>query len=80
MEWLKQNAWTLAIAAMTLVSTFSLYGYRIQALEAQVDANKTAVEKLNTTVNDQNTQVQVSLAKISTDIEYIKIQVSKSLK
>lgn len=72
-DWLKQNGWGLIIAGCTLASTFALYGYRIDRLETQVDANAMAIAKLN----DTNTSVQVALAKIQTDIEYIKVQVSK---
>jgi len=76
MEWLKQNGWALIIAGATLVSTFSLYGYRITNLELQVKNNQEAITKLN----DTNNTVQISLAKIQTDIEYIKVQITKITK
>lgn len=80
MDWLKTNAWALVIALVTLVTTFSLYGYRINALEAAVTANQTSNLRSISKLNDQSVQVQVSLAKIQTDIEYIKVQIDKITK
>lgn len=73
MDWFKNNAWSLIIAAVTMVSTFTLYGYRIDALEKQVDENRTAIVTLST---EQN-QVNVQLAQIATDIQYIKVNIDR---
>jgi uncharacterized coiled-coil protein SlyX len=76
MEWLRQNGWALIIAGATIISTFTLYGYRIENLEKEVAVNQLAIQRLN----ESSTNVQVSLAKIQTDIEYIKMQVTKLTK
>lgn len=67
-DWLKNNIWSLAIAAATILSTFSLYGYRIDALEKRVDENRVSIQVLNTS----QVNLQVQLAQIATDISYIK--------
>lgn len=67
-DWLKNNIWSLIIAAATILSTFSLYGYRIDALEKRVDENRVSIQVLNTS----QVNLQVQLAQIATDISYIK--------
>lgn len=76
MEWLKQNAWALIIAACTVVSVFSTLGYRVSALEAQAATQQKTINKLT----DTNTQVQIALATIQTDVSYIKVEVDKLAK
>ena len=71
--WLKQHAWALVIAGATIASTFVLYGYRLDALEAQIMNSQSDIRQLS----DTNTQLQIGLAKIQTDIEYIKVQITK---
>lgn len=75
-EWLKNNGWSLLIASITFISTFTLYGYRIDQLEHQSNENKTSIALLNT----QQVQLQVQLAQISTDISYIKVSLDRILK
>jgi len=72
-DWLKNNAWSLIIAAVTMVSTFTLYGYRIDALEKTVDENRTAI----VTISQQQNTINVQLAQISTDIQYIKVNIDR---
>lgn len=72
-EWFKQNAWALIIAVTTIVSTFTLYGYRISALETRLDSTDGSVKSLQ----DTSVATQISLARIQTDIEYIRKQVDK---
>lgn len=75
-NWLKQNAWALIIAACTMVSVFTTLGQRVTALEAQAAVQQKSINK----IGDTNVQLQISLATIQTDIEYIKIQVDKLTK
>lgn len=75
-DWLKSNAWSLIIAGITVISTFTLYGYRIDDIEKQVDEQKAAITILNT----QQVQLQVQLAQISTDISYIKASLDRVLR
>lgn len=65
--------WSLVIAAVTLISTFTVYGYRLDAVEKQVAANSTAITQLD----QNNNQTAVTLAKIQTDIEYIKVAIDR---
>lgn len=67
-EWLKTHAWPVVIALCGIGSTFILYGYRIDNLEKQVQDNQSAIA----TLNNQQVGIQVQLAQISTDIQYIK--------
>lgn len=71
--WLKDNGVSLLIALTTFISTYAVYGYRLSALEARVDRQGTAISAIQNTTVD----TQISLAKIQTDIEYIKIQLNK---
>lgn len=72
-SWLSGNAVSIAIALATLVSTYAVYGYRIGAVEARQDRQGDAITALQTS----NTDTQVALAKIQTDLDYIKSQLSK---
>lgn len=71
-SWLKENAVSIAIALTTLVSTYAVYGYRLSAVEARQDRQGTAI----TTLQTGDTDTQVALARIQTDIEYIKAQLT----
>lgn len=72
-DWLKSNAVSIAIALTTLISTYAVYGYRLGAVEARQDRQGTAITALQTSSNDTN----VALARIQTDIEYIKAQLTQ---
>lgn len=72
-DWLKDNGLSLIIAAATLISTYAVYGYRIGAIEDRQDRQGTAISALQA----DNTQTLVALAKIQTDIDYIKTQLNK---
>lgn len=72
-DWLKNNGWSLAIAVFTIVSVVSLYGYRIDQLEGQTAEIKASIQ----TINAQQVQLQVQLAQISTDLNYIKASVDR---
>lgn len=72
-NWLKDNGVSLLIALTTFASTYAVYGYRLGALEARVDRQGTAISAIQNTTVD----TQISLAKIQTDIEYIKVQLNK---
>lgn len=73
MEWLKEHAWSLTIASVTLVSTFTLYGYRIDSLEKRDDA----IDQQIATLNSGSVTTQIALAKLQVDIDYIKKQIDK---
>ena len=67
-DWIKANAVSIIIAVATLISTYSLYGYRIDQIQKEADENKAAIQLLNT----GQVTLQVQLAQIATDISYIK--------
>lgn len=71
MNWIKNNALTLVVVLVTLVSNYAIYGYRIDAIEKRVTANELSIEAQR----QNNVVLQVGLAKIQTDIEYIKLRV-----
>lgn len=73
MEWLKQNAWGFVIAGIAIASTFSLYGYRITALEARADHDEENISSMDEII----TQLQITLAKLDTNVEYIKEKINK---
>lgn len=72
-SWLKENAVSIAIALTTLVSTYAIYGYRLSAVEARQDRQGTTIA----TLQSENTDTLVALAKIQTDIDYIKAQLTQ---
>lgn len=67
-NWLKENSLSIGLALITLVSTYAVYGYRIGAIEARQDRQGDAIQ----TLQQGNVDTKVALAKISTDIDYIK--------
>lgn len=72
-DFIQKNAWGIAIAGITLVSTYTLYGYRISALEAQT-------KEMQSTINTSSAveiQIQLSLVKLQTDMTYVKKAVEK---
>ncbi len=79
-DWLKNNLWSIIIAVVTMVSTFTLYGYRIDALEKQVDENRTAIVALSqqqNTINVQLAQISTTLSGQAVDIQYIKANIDR---
>lgn len=72
-SWIKDNAISIAIALVTMVSTYAVYGYRLSAVEARQDRQGTAIVALQ----DSSNQTNVALARIQTDIEYIKTQLQQ---
>lgn len=72
-DWLKSNAVSIAIALITLVSTYAVYGYRLSAVESRQDRQGTAIAALQ----QQNTDTLIKLAQIQKDIDYIKVQIDK---
>jgi len=76
-EFLQKNAVTLLISVITLVATFSAtsarYESRISSLEEDVKESKEAITQLNAAT----IATQVQLAKISSDLEYIKVQINR---
>lgn len=76
-KFFEENAVTIIICVITLASTFTLYGYRISALETSQAKDEKSFTLFKSDYNDSNTQIQVSLARIETDITYIKAEVSK---
>lgn len=75
-EFFQKNLLSIVIAFVGVATTFTLYGYRIDALEKDVKIQETAIAALNT----QQVQTQVSLAQIATDIGYIKASIDRYLK
>lgn len=67
-DWIQKNAWALIVAAVPLIATWSLFGYRITQLEAQA----TEVQQTINTTDELQVQIQLSLREIETDIKYIK--------
>lgn len=72
-EIVKKNVWAIAIGIITLVSSYAVYGHRIENLEKRADSTNLAIESLNRAA----LQDQITLAEIKKDIEYIRLQVSR---
>lgn len=75
-DWIKQNISSLAIAGVTLISTFALYGYRIDNLEKNLATTQAQIASITT----QQVQEQVSLAQIQVDLTYIKASLDRLTK
>jgi hypothetical protein len=73
MDWIKGNAITILITLAGIVGTFTLYGYRIEALETRVEENRSQIASLVT----QQNLVNVQLAGIAADIQYIKLTIDR---
>lgn len=80
-DWLQRNLWSLVIAGITLVSTYSLYGYRIVQLEAKAEEMSETMRTLNVIQQDiavikNNTEhVQNEIAEIKEEIKDISEEV-----
>lgn len=72
-DWLKNNLWSIAIATITLVSMYTLYGVQIQDLQRRTQNNADAIKAV-ANVENQNL---VTLEGIEKDIEYIKLELSQ---
>lgn len=72
-DWLKENAISLLIGAITLISTFTFYGYRIDTLEKRADATDQQIA----TLTSGSVTTQIALAQINTKLEYISAQLEK---
>lgn len=77
MEFLTKNGLSIAIALAGIIATYSintaLYGYRLTALETRQDRQEQLVQILQ----DGDTETRVALARIQTDLEYIKAQLNR---
>lgn len=73
MDWIKGNAVTILITLAGIVGTFTLYGYRIEALEKVVEESRIQIARLDAQQNLTNVQ----LAGIATDIQYIKLTIDR---
>lgn len=72
-DWFQKNAISLIIAIATLVSTWAVYGYRLNTLETKVDNQATALNDVRNT----NVSTLVELGKISVSLDNIKQQQSE---
>lgn len=72
-DWLSKNAWAIGIVIVTMTANYAVTQYKWEVLQDQVRANTNAIIILQ----NNNTQMQVSLARIETDLAYIKSAVSK---
>lgn len=73
MNWLKDNTWPLIIGLLTITSTYTLYGFRISALEKRSDA----IDQQIATLTSGNVTTQIALAQIQTKLEYISVQLNR---
>lgn len=80
-DWLKINAWSLTIAAATMISTFAIYGVRIQNVEDQQERQSAAITAIQTSLANQQSQYAVLDAKItgiSANVDYIRSRIDKA--
>lgn len=73
MDWLAKNLWSLIIAFAVVISTYSLYGYRLDVLEQRIQSTENRLQ----VIDDTAVQTQISLARIEVDIAYIKQQLNR---
>ena len=72
-NWLKNNWWSLLIALVTVVSTWAVYGYKLNLFEKILESNTTRIHTLEMSDSD----FKVTLAEIKKDIDYIKVGIDK---
>lgn len=75
MDWLKKNGWAIIIVAASTVGNYAVLGYRVDNVESVVMANTIKIETVRQSQEDSNLSIQVALAKIQTDLEYLKARV-----
>ena len=64
---------TLIITIVGVMTTFILYGYRIDEIEKDIVEHKAKV----TLLEAQNSQIQIQLAQIQVDVQYIKANLDR---
>lgn len=64
---------SIIIGLVTLISSYAVFGTKLENLSQRVDRQGSAISQLQTS----NTDTLVALARIQTDIDYIKIQINK---
>jgi hypothetical protein len=72
-DWLKDNGWGILIALVGVSSTFILYGFRLEALEKEVMEQRVDIVRIDT----QQNLINVQLAEIAKDIQYIKVNIEE---
>lgn len=75
-EWFAKNSWSIIIALVTLVSTYSIYGYKINQLEAQaseISENMKIIQEILQNVAVISTKIE----SVEGDIEEIKQEVKE---
>ena len=75
-DFFAKNALSIIIAVVGVISSYAIYGYKLTALEDQVKENKEVIADLES----QQVDVQVQLAQIAVDIQYIKVNIDRILK
>lgn len=75
-DFFAKNALSIIIALVGVISSYAIYGYKLTAVEDQVKESKQDIAALNA----QQVDVQVQLAQIATDIQYIKINIDRILR
>lgn len=73
MNWFKQNGWAIALVIASIVSNYSISGYRIGALEKHASE----VDQQIATLTSGSVTTQIALAQIQTKLEYITLQLNK---
>lgn len=72
-DWLRDNGWSIIIAIVGVSSTFLLYGFRLEALEKEVTEQRIDIVRIDT----QQNAINVQLAEIARDIQYIKVNIEE---
>ncbi len=78
-EWLRENAWSLLIALVTLTSTYAIYGYRILENEKDVAELKGKVEVVNE-LSSQAAKIEERTENIQKDVAEMKADIKALIK
>lgn len=79
-RFIQDNLVSIIIAIASVVSTYTLYGYRISDLEKQSQTQQAAIASIQTQQSSQAITTQVALAQIQTELTYIKASVDRLTK
>lgn len=82
MAFLSKNAWALVIVASSVIAQWAVFGVRLDAVEARLDRQGTAITEIRTQVAESQNQYAALNAKVDAmkdSIDYIRNRIDRAI-
>ncbi len=79
-DWIKSNGISIVIALITFVSTYSVLGYRVTAIEARQDRQGATISAIQTQVTglaNDISGIRAQLNAIDSNVNYIRSRIDR---